>query len=266
MRISRFKDINEVYRLISSLLLLLALPAHASQPLIACGHPDYPPFMWQKENKIIGAGPEIATTIFKELGVELISRYVGNWKRCQKEVRLGKVDVFVAAYKTKEREGYADYVPTYFATDPTAVFVWRDRTFEFNTWDDLIGKRIGTNLGGSMGEAFDTFILKHFEQHQVSTRLQNFRKLEAGRIDFHPIGLYSGLLEAAKHGYEGRIVPLKTPINTEYLFFAFSKKSSFKHLLPQVDFALKRMRRRGLIQPIVEHHRKQFSDILTTTK
>ncbi len=186
--------------LIFFLLFLLVIPAHASQPLIACGHPNYPPFMWQEDEKIVGAGPEIAAAIFKELGVELISRHVGNWKRCQKEVKLGKVDMFVAAYKTKEREGYADYVPTYIAKDPTAVFVWKERTFEFNTWDDLIGKRIGTVLGGSMGEEFDAFIIKHYEEHQVSTRLQNFRKLEANRIDFHPTGLYSGRLEVAKHG------------------------------------------------------------------
>ncbi len=149
------------------LLVLSALPVHANCPLIACGHPDYPPFTWQEEDKIVGVGPEVAAAILKELGVELVSRYVGNWKRCQKEIKLGKVDMFLAAYKTNERESYADYVPTYVAKDPTAVFVWKERTFEFNTWNDLIGKRIGTNLGGSMGEGFDAFILEYLKFHRI---------------------------------------------------------------------------------------------------
>jgi len=122
-------------------LFILAFPAHANRPLIACGHPDYPPFMWQEEDKIIGAGPEIAAAILKELCVELVSRYVGNWKRCQKEVKIG--------------------------------FVWKERTVEFNTWDDLIGKRTGTNLGGSMSKAFDAFILKYFKEHQVSNAVSS---------------------------------------------------------------------------------------------
>ena len=247
-------------------IFIVAVQAHAEQTVIACGHPNYPPFMWQEEKKIIGAGPEIAAQILKQWGLKLDSRYVGNWKRCQKEIQLGRVDMFVAAYKTKERESYADYLPAHLAQDPTAAFVWSTRTFRYRSWDDLIGKRIGTNLGGSMGEAFDAFIKNNFKEHQVSTRLQNFKKLEANRIDFHPTGLYAGLLDAAKHGYEGRIIPLEPHINTEYLFFAFSKKSPFKQLIPKMNTALNRMKREGTVQPVIQRFLKQYSKTSESTE
>jgi len=222
----------------------------AKEKLLASGHQDYPPFMWKDGDKIIGVGPEVITTIFSKLGIEVECNYVGPWKRVQRNIRRGDIDVFVA-YKTKEREVYANFTKIYLSDDPTAVFVWKGREFKFEKWEDLIGKRGGGILGGSLGNEFDKFIKEKLTYEYVSNRWQNFAKLKKNRLDYAPTGLYAGLLQAKKLGYEEKIIALKKPILTEYLYLAISKKSKFRKYLPEVEKELSKLIANGTIKRLI---------------
>ncbi len=70
-----------------------------SAELIASGHTDWAPIMYQEGNKIIGAGPKIVSDIFDELGVKVNSKFVGSWDIVQEKAKDGSIDVIVAAYK-----------------------------------------------------------------------------------------------------------------------------------------------------------------------
>ncbi len=247
--------------------ILFADTAFSEKILTACGDSNYPPFTYieDQENtdsifglEIRGVAPDILRIIFGELGIKVVTKYVGNWKRCQINVKQGSVDVLMGAYVTDERKKYAVYTETPLAPDPQAIFVWKGREFKFEKWEDLKGKKAGMTIGFSSGKAFDGFLERSTTVERVSDRLQNYLKLEMGRIDFEPNGLYAGLIKVKELGYEGKIVPLSRPINTEYLYMPISKKSIFLKYITQLDEGLKRLRANGTIDRLVKAYIEQY--------
>src|SRR5688572_5663243 len=124
--------------------------------LVASGHPEWTPIMFQSGSAIDGVGPALAQKILDDAGVNVSFPHTGTWDQVQAKARTGEVDMLVAAYKTTERETYMVYSDAY-VTDPIAVYVARGRTFPFNSFDDLIGKRGIAMVGDSYGQAFDDF-------------------------------------------------------------------------------------------------------------
>jgi len=79
------------------------------------------------------------------------------------------------------------------------------------------------------------------------------------RIDCVPDGLYTGLINIRELGYEGRIVPLPTSINMEYLYLPISKKSQYLQYLPQIEDGLKRLRDDGTIEKLINDYIEKYA-------
>ncbi len=243
-------------------LMLCGSSLYAQEKVIVSGHPEYAPFMWREGEKIVGVGIEAVEMIFHDLGLEVESQYVGPWKRMLFSLETGKVDVLCAGYVTAERQQYAEFTTEPLSDDPTAIFVWHANVFPFETWDDLKGKRFGELLGESQGEEFDAWRKKNATVEEVPTRLMNFKKLEANRIDAFVTGLYGGILHVKKEGYEGKIIPLETPLRTEYVYIAVSKKSKYLSYLPQIDEKLRELHQNGTIDRLL----KKYLDYYAATQ
>jgi polar amino acid transport system substrate-binding protein len=206
---------------------------------------------------------EVLETIFRELNIEVVSKSIGNWKRCLSTVKDGRTDLLIAAFSTDERMQYAKFTQTPLSADPSAIFVWKERQFEFNKWEDLIGKRAGLILGDSHGQEFDLFLKKHAAIQYVSRRFQNYKKLELNRIDFEPSGLYTGLIEVKKYGYGDKIIALKKPFATNYLYIAISNKSKYLSYLAQIESGLQKLHENGSIDRLIKKYTDYY--IATTT-
>lgn len=242
------------------LLTYIFHPLYANETIKVCGHPSYPPFMWELESKNTGVGFALTQILFEELQIEVdISQY-GSWKRCQTNLKNGKVDLIVAAYKTELREKFAVFTQNAFAEDPLAVFVKKGRKFRFDKWDDLIGKTGGSIIGGSMGKQFDDFIDKKLKPNFifVPTYQQNFKKLETERIDYLVTGLYTGLIHAQSLGYNEKVISLKNPVSTGYFYMAFSKKSKFVKYLPKIEKRLQALKANGTIEKIIKKYMQLY--------
>lgn len=244
---------------VATSLLALCNAGSAAETMTACGHPDYPPFMWQHEGRTVGLAPEILQLVLQELNIKLDNRFAGNWSRCQKEVELGRVDLMVSGYINAKRKRYASFTENYISDDPTAVFVWKGREFKFEKWDDLIGKSMGGILGGSIGDDWDRFIAAKLKVINVSTRAQVFEMLERDRIDFAPTGLFTGQIQIAKLKYQGRIVPLAKPIVTGYLHVAISNKSPHLQHLPYINKRLLELRNDGTMMRMREEQVARYA-------
>src|SRR5688572_13641778 len=72
------------------------------RPMVASGHPEWQPIMFQSGSEIKGAGPALVKMIFDELGMQTEFPYKGAWDEVQAKARSGEVDSLVAAYKTDE--------------------------------------------------------------------------------------------------------------------------------------------------------------------
>ena len=189
--------------LIVVIVIALTGASDAGEVISGCGGIAYPPFMWKEGERIVGVGPEIAEIIFGELGFKVESRAFSSWSRCMQEVKKGRTDILFAASVNDERSKFADFTEICLSEVPVAIFVWKERGFKFEKWEDLTGKKMGKILGTTYGQKFDAFVENHLNVSRVVKPIQNFKRLEKGRVDFLPIGLYAGRIQVKEFGYEG---------------------------------------------------------------
>jgi amino acid ABC transporter substrate-binding protein, PAAT family (TC 3.A.1.3.-) len=90
-----------------SLLYFLALffctATNAAQPIRYCDYPVYPPISWSDGHEVHGLAPQTVRSVLGELGYEVQTVVLGNWKRCLLDAAEGRVDV-VLAYQTPQRD------------------------------------------------------------------------------------------------------------------------------------------------------------------
>lgn len=226
----------------------------SSDVLKICGNPNYPPFHWENNNKIIGVGPEVISIIMKELNIVVDNNFSGNWARCQADIKTGRKDMFTAGYKNKDRKKYAIYTTHFLKEDPQVILVKKGKKFKFKEWADLIGKKGGHILGSSLGSNLDLFLEQNVDMFYVSSRLQIFQMLDLERIDFEIVGLWPAKVQMNRFNFTNKLVPLDKVISTEYLFMAMSKKSIFIKYMPYISLRLKQMNESGLIDKIINKH------------
>lgn len=220
-------------------LVTLAPPCHANQKITACGHHDYAPWNWKSGDSIIGACAEITEELFSRIGVETELTFVGPWQRCQAQIELGAVDVNICSFINEQRKEYSQFIMTPMGFNENSVFVQKDKVFPLKSWDDLAGKKTAMVLGVSIGQEFDEFLNSKTDVVRVSTFFQSFHMLARGRIDFIPVGRYSGLAMRNSFGLEDKVVDLKKPLLTGNLYISMSKKSPYLHLLPAIEQLMK---------------------------
>ncbi len=247
--------------LLKFMLIFICITALNADEIKLCGDPNYPPFNWSKKGKIIGVGPEVIQIIFKELGHTVNNTYNGNWARCLHDIKLNKRAIFTAGYKTEKRKKFMTYTKIPLKDDPQVIIVKKGKEFTYNTWNDLKGKIAGHILGSTLGDDFDRFLKKNVRIERVSSRLQNFKKLDLERIDFEVVGLWSTIIQMKRFGYYDKLTYLKKPISTENMYIAISKKSKFVEYIPYIEKRLEQMHKNGFIDKLIDKYVNQYSFI-----
>lgn len=235
-----------------------SLSCAADPVLISSGNPNYPPSSWAENKQIVGVAAELTKLIFNELGIKVKSQTFGPWKRVQVNAQNGSIDIITTIYKNPEREAYLVYPKYSYMDDKNVVWVQKGKTFPFKKWEDLIGRRGGSVLGDSYGKAFDAFMKERLTIEKVKSAELNFLKLESGRIDYFPYGQYSGIIAAKRFGYEFKVEYLETPLLSERLYIAISKKSKFRKYLPQLEEGIKNLKANGTIDKLIEKHIEKY--------
>ncbi|MFA6027584.1 MAG: transporter substrate-binding domain-containing protein [Patescibacteria group bacterium] len=235
----------------------------STDKLIASGHPEWPPIMYQQDDKIVGAGPEIVERIFTELGVPVTTNYEGSWDEVQQKAKDGTVDVLVAAYKTAEREEYMDYSIPY-TTDPVVLVVKKGKTFPNNSLDELIDKKGVVMIGDSYGQTFDNFIKEKLSVREVSTAKEAFDLLENEEAHYFVYALYS----AQNYMFENQVMDnfeiIPNYITSENFYVTISKKSPYNYLMPQVNELLQKYTEDGIIDQIISDKRQALWNLPQT--
>lgn len=249
------------------LLLLLALlpslPLQAQEPvnariLTACGHPESPPLSWVKDGELIGMTPHLARKLLAEHGYSVNMRVFGNWERCQLAARQGKVDLILAAYKTRQREQDFLFSDTPIVAEPVVLFTHLGHGSR-SPWS-LSDKTLGLLFGDSFGDHFDQAAAHHPHVERVSTGEQNFHKLALGRIDYMPIGLGTGKLQAQKFGLTGQVFPLPDLLTLEYYHLTLPKGSVLEPLLPALSARLQELADDHYIERITPYFERRYLD------
>lgn len=243
--------------------LLVTLSCHAehldtSRTYKACGLSIYPPISWVENHQVKGVGAHLLQQLFDRFGLRVSFEQDYNWQRCLKEMELGHVDIATAMYKVAGRQNYNVYLTTPIVKEPILLFYNIRYPQTFNTMADLEGKTLGVILGDSYGDNMDSWITRHMQIEYVSNGEQNFAKLQRGRIDMMPLGLYGGQLQNKKLGYQHIIRPLSKPLTTDYWYIAIAKKSPLADHQDALDQALKYIVKRTDIDELMKQYARQY--------
>ncbi|MBU2705666.1 transporter substrate-binding domain-containing protein [Zooshikella marina] len=176
------------------LLLCVLVSTGRTEENIVLSGGEWPPYVSSKL-RYKGVTPRLISDIFAEIGVKVTYRF-NPWARSMEDARQGLVDGTFLWYKTADREqdfyiseqpiGYISFV----------FFHLRDKVFDWRSFDDLKGVRVGATIGYNYGEPFMEMEQKG-KLHVIRSKsdLQNLRMLLKGRIDIFPHDLTVGYYE-----------------------------------------------------------------------
>ncbi|MCO7521008.1 MULTISPECIES: transporter substrate-binding domain-containing protein [unclassified Pseudomonas] len=204
------------------------LAAGDCRQLSATGNPEYPPYLWrdpQNPQQLIGANADLLQHVAKALGLVVNVLYVGPWSRAQEEVNTGRIDLLAGYFRTNARALATDFISPPFLYTSSVAWVRKGEGFTYNDWSDLKGRRGGTLVNNSHGQAFDDYARAQLNLEAVPSASQAFQKLLLGRSDYVLFERYPGLALARTLDKDQALDILDPPISSEGLYLALSRKS-----------------------------------------
>ena len=221
-------------------------------------NPNYPPYDWAVDDQhYAGAASELLKLIAPR-GYAL-REVVVPWVRAQEMAKRGEIDLLINLRITPERSEWLQFSkhPTFY--NPIVVFMRRERAIPFKSWDELKPLRGGVTIGDAFGNGFDEYLKDHLSVEAIPNMSGNFRKLDAGRIDYFVSGYYMGMAWLAQAGLQEHIVALQPPISQNHIHLGFSRLSPYRHLLPDIDRRLAALNADGTLDRLLKEQLAHFS-------
>lgn len=239
---------------ISCLFLMSALSLSAGEQRlkVGLGYLDYPPFYFTKEEKITGAAIEISEAIASGLGYELTYERF-PWKRVQRSLETGRVDMMILYFKTPERERHAYFSSTPHINESSYLFVKKgfEVAYKPGRLDNLKQYTFANIKGYSHGKLYDNadFLKKYTAKNE-----ENLVKMVAKQRVAIGVGNKPALLlHAEKNNLQDKIVFFEPPIDTGANYFAFTKarqdsKELAEEFSAEVERFIKTDRYKGILE------------------
>jgi polar amino acid transport system substrate-binding protein len=229
----------------------LAAQAECTRVIISAD-PSYPPLQWFDGEKLQGASVDIAKRMLDELGLSYEVRYVGPFARLMHIAERGEIDLVATLKRTPEREKFLLFPETPALSNPVAVFALRSHSFNFGGRQDLVGLRGGVTRGNKFGDGFDEFLKQNLSVEEADSPENNFKKLEAGRIDYFVTGYYTGMAFLLKRGDEDKFSVLRPFVADAMNFIAFTRNGNCSEKLVAADAVLARLKKNGVLDDLVK--------------
>lgn len=175
-----------------------------------------------------GLCTEVVRRVFAKMKIKvLITQY--PWARAVDHVFKGKNDALFCALYTEERAENCYFPKEPITTLKYLLFIKKENKerLPFNSYDDLVDKRIGVVRAFAYPEEFWNFIKKHNNFQEVESDDLNFKKLMSNRIDYAIADYANGTLLMKQLDLTDKIEPLLSKVIQESkLYIIFSKKTT----------------------------------------
>ncbi|MDO6528040.1 transporter substrate-binding domain-containing protein [Motilimonas sp. 1_MG-2023] len=114
-----------------SLLLTIFLASTSFAQKLDLVTLQYPPYQYESAGEVKGIAVDIVKEAFGRLGIQAEIRVL-PWSRAIRYIEQGQADAIFTAFKTPEREKFADYSHEILLWQTISLFVRSDSTLEFN--------------------------------------------------------------------------------------------------------------------------------------
>ena len=197
------------------------------------GNPNSPPVSWEENGKILGFGPDLATSILTVLDIKAHIVPHGSWSDVQKATQAGDIDMLVSAYRNKERDSYLLFTEPYLS-QPVVIIVKKGEEFQFTNWDTLIGKKGASNSGESYGDAFDNYLRQNLDVSFLPVE-RAIELLSRSEIDYLIADLYTALIYSRLLQGEKAITILEPAVTVQDFHFAVNRDSALASFIPKIN-------------------------------
>lgn len=209
--------------------------------IIVSGHPEYPPMMWREGDEIIGAATDYASRLFADLKIQhrvQKVKYLGAWDKVLEDVKNGKIDMVVAAYKNDERRQWMEFTDP-IAEDPVSVFTLKEADISIARLEDLKGRKGAAGAGESFGESFDSLARDELDLERIPLK-DAFAKLESKKVDYVVAGKFQGTFVARQNRLYHKIEIQPYMASVQLFHIGISKKSPLVKMIPEINKKIER--------------------------
>jgi len=229
--------------------------------LVYSTNPQYPPYDWGVgNNSFNGAGIELLKMVMPpNLPLKAV---VYPWKRSMALAAEGEIDLLVNLRINPDRSKYLNFTTHRAFPNPIVVFVRKDKSFTFDSWDVLKGLRGGISSGDTFGGGFDEYWHKELTIEEAPTMLENYKKLDSGRIDYFVTSRYVGEAQLVANPMKHKIIALNPAVSNMDIHFGFSKRSACEPLIGYVSQKLQELDEQGVLDDLLEKYLKVYQETL----
>ncbi len=240
-------------------LVIIVSSAMANEPQVVTlvGDP-WPPYIEGELGRKAtgGVGTELLHKIFSRIDGVTLETPLIPWNRALSKVEQGAEDGIGILLKTEERERYMVFTDEVLRSVNT---IWYSAKrfpagFEWETFADFEPFLLGVIDGHSYGEEFDLNVASGaVKAVSVSSATQLFAMLAKGRIDIVMCDALVGETFAVALADDGfTIRPTHQAAAIEIYHIGFSRKSSARHLLPDVNRVIHELRNEGFMDKLFD--------------
>jgi len=217
---------------------------------------QYPPYEFEEDGELKGFVVDIIHAVFQRMD-QPINITLLPWARALQMIEDGEADAIFTAYKTPEREVFADYSNEILMPQVISLFVRQDSNITFN--DDLAALSdysFGAVRGVSYGMIFDEAVQNGIinPPDLAATGEINMEKLLSERFDILVSNKYGALYILQKMNALDQVRELKPEVESLPSYIAFSKKRNLSAVRDRFDEMLAELKADGTYDWIINHY------------
>ncbi|NKN31904.1 substrate-binding periplasmic protein [Marichromatium bheemlicum] len=230
--------------LLSLCCTLVPQTSAATEPPLNVVCDLWPPYQMVVDGRLDGFSTQVVRRVFERLGVATRETRVYPWKRAIVMLERGAADALFSANYTAERARFSHYPDEPLVETPWVLWAEPSLAATYQGIDELRARRVGVVRGYSYTTEFWDFIKRHQVAEEAESDEQNFRKLQAGRLDFVVAEQGNGQQLVDRLGLSERVVPITAhPIKIDGLYLIFSKAHVSPELVARFSTELSRFKR-----------------------
>ncbi|GGY57705.1 amino acid ABC transporter substrate-binding protein [Bacterioplanes sanyensis] len=239
-------------------LLALQISLTASAETLTIRADDWFPMNGDPASDKPGYMIELAQAVFEPHGIN-VDYQLMPWERALYEVRRGKIDCVVGAYKEDAPD--LAFPEQSWGLDSVHFFIARDDSWRFNgELAQLLERRTGMISGYGYGEVFDAFAEQHKDQAFFfvsgdGALDKNIKKLLAGRIDTLVESEFVLGAKAKEMGVSGQLISAGQLTEATPMYIACTPDSDkTARYMQLVNDAMPQLKSSGKLQAILDNY------------
>ncbi len=219
---------------------------------------QYPPYAYQETatSEVKGIAVDVLQHAFARLK-QPVTICLYPWARPIKMIEDGEADAIFTAYKTPDRERFADYSDEVLMPQVVALFVLKESGIEFDgQLAKLADYQFGVVRKISYGQVFDQAIKdgQITKIDYATSGERNMLKLINGRFDILVGNKYGAWDILFQKNWQHRVRELQPAVENVPSYIAFSKKRHLTKIRDQLDQVLREMKSDGSYEVIVQRY------------